>query len=464
MTTTTTAQAEASAPPARFPMRALLILSFGVLVTVTAESLPAGMMPEMSADLGVSSMQIGLLISVWALTVILTSIPLSKAVSRVDRRLVVGLSPGVFALANLATALAPSYGFAFAMRIAAAAAHGVFWAVVIVYASSLLAPSHLGRGLAIVTAGGTAATVAGLPAATLLAQAVGWRAAFVVLGGIALVIGVIVLRGMPRYVPARDVTADRVRGFWRDPSLPALAAFGASAVLIAVAQFASFTYIRPYLEVSAAIGTEWAAMLLFAYGIAGMVGVVAAGFLADRFPRSSLVAILVAFAVAFAVLTVAAGALAAVIGALLVWTSRSERSSRSCRRRSCASPPSARARSRAPASSCCSTSASRWARGWVASWAARPRPPSPPRCRRRPWSLRPCSEWWASCLPGRGSRRQLRAEPAAAPASVIAQCLLGLRPRPPGAHRTPRMSASTGFTENHRATPRPIEMKPRIVK
>ena len=319
MTTTTTAQAEASAPPARFPMRALLILSFGVLVTVTAESLPAGMMPEMSADLGVSSMQIGMLISVWALTVILTSIPLSKAVSRVDRRLVVGLSLGVFALANLATALAPSYGFAFAMRIAAAAAHGVFWAVVIVYASSLLAPSHLGWGLAIVTAGGTAATVAGLPAATLLAQAVGWRAAFVVLGGIALVIGVIVLRGMPRYVPARDVTADRVRGFWRDPSLPALAAFGASAVLIAVAQFASFTYIRPYLEVSAAIGTEWAAMLLFAYGIAGMVGVVAAGFLADRFPRSSLVAILVAFAVAFAVLTVAAGALAAVIGALLVW-------------------------------------------------------------------------------------------------------------------------------------------------
>lgn len=319
MTTTTTAPAEASAPPARFPMRALLILSFGVLVTVTAESLPAGMMPEMSADLRVSSMQIGLLISVWALTVILTSIPLSKAVSRIDRRLVVGISLAVFALANLATALAPSYGVAFAMRIAAAAAHGVFWAVVIVYATSLLAPSHLGRGLAIVTAGGTAATVAGLPAATLLAQAVGWRAAFVVLGGIALVIGVIVLRGMPRYVPARDVAADRVRGFWRDPSLPALAAFGASAVLIAVAQFASFTYIRPYLEVSAMIGTEWAAMLLFAYGMAGMVGVVAAGFLADRFPRSSLVAILVAFAVAFAVLTVAAGALAAVIGALLVW-------------------------------------------------------------------------------------------------------------------------------------------------
>src|SRR5688572_18389265 len=140
MTVTTTARAEASAP-ARLPLRALLILSFGVLVTVTAESLPAGLMPEMSADLGVSPMQIGLLISVWALTVIVTSIPLAKAFSRVDRRLVVGVSLAVFALATMATALAPSYDFAFAMRIVSAAAHGVFWAVVIVYASSLLAPS-----------------------------------------------------------------------------------------------------------------------------------------------------------------------------------------------------------------------------------------------------------------------------------------------------------------------------------
>jgi predicted MFS family arabinose efflux permease len=307
------------AAPARLPLRALLILSLGVLVTVTAESLPAGLMPEMSADLGVPPMQIGLLISVWALTVIVTSIPLAKTVSRVDRRLVVGASLGLFALATLATALAPSYPFAFAMRIASAAAHGVFWAVVIVYASSLLAPSHLGRGLALVTAGGTAATVAGLPAATLLAQGLGWRAAFVVLGAIALILGVIVVRGMPRYVPAPASAAARTTGFWRDPSLPALLAFGASAILIAVAQFASFTYIRPYLEVSASVGSAWAAGLLFAYGLAGMAGVVAAGFLADRFPRSSLVAILVAFAAAFALLTLAAGVLAVVIGALMVW-------------------------------------------------------------------------------------------------------------------------------------------------
>ncbi|WP_214467741.1 MFS transporter [Microbacterium flavescens] len=317
--TISTASAPASAPVARFPLRPLLILSFGVLVTVTAESLPAGLMPEMAADLAVSPMQIGLLISVWAITVIVTSIPLARATSRIDRRLVVGISLGVFALANVATAFAPAYAFAVAARVVAATAHGVFWAVVIVYATALLAPGHLGRGLAIVTAGGTAATVAGLPLATLLAQAWGWRATFVALGAVALVVGVVVMRGMPRHVPARPDTSERAQGFWRDPSLPALAAFGLASILIAVAQFASFTYIRPYLGVSASIDAEWAAALLFLFGAAGMVGVVAAGFLADRFPRASLTGILVLFVAVFAVLTLAASNLVAVIAALAAW-------------------------------------------------------------------------------------------------------------------------------------------------
>ncbi|WP_162458548.1 MFS transporter [Pseudactinotalea suaedae] len=303
----------------RLPLQPLLILGLGVLVTVTAESLPAGMMPEMAADLAVKPLEIGLLISVWAITVIVTSVPLARATGRVDRRLVVGYSLTLFALANIATALASSYPLAMATRVLAATAHGVFWAVVIVYASSLLSPSQLGRGLAVVTAGGTAATVAGLPAATLIAQTWGWRTTFVILGAIALLIGAVVVRRMPSYRPDRAADQGRDRGFWRDPSLPALALLGAAATLIAVAQFASFTYIRPYLEISAAIAPAHSSGLLFLYGAAGMVGVVTAGFLADRFPRGSLAAVLVLFVLAFLVLTVASTATAAVVSALATW-------------------------------------------------------------------------------------------------------------------------------------------------
>ncbi|MDL5352728.1 MFS transporter [Microbacterium sp. zg-YB36] len=123
---------------------------------------------------------------------------------------------------------------------------------------------------------------------------------------------------MPRYQPA---TPPRGKGnrLWGDPSLPALAAFGVAAILIAAAQFASFTYIRPYLETSASIDAQWAAGLLFVYGAAGMVGVIIAGFLADRFPRSSFAMTLMLFAVAFATLAIAPGTLWAVVAGLVVW-------------------------------------------------------------------------------------------------------------------------------------------------
>ncbi len=318
--TISTASVPVAAGAVRFPLGSLVILAFGVFVTVTAESLPAGLMPEMAADFDVPPAQIGLLISAWALTVILTSIPLSRAAAAFDRRLVIGVALAVFALANLATALVPAYGLAIGSRVVAALAHGVFWAIVIVYASSLLSPSHLGRGLAIVTAGGTAATVAGLPAATLLAQAMGWRMAFAVLALGSLAIAAIVVLRMPRLIPERKSGPARKRGsLRRDPSLPAIAAFGAASILIATAQFASFTYIRPYLGQAASVDADGAAGLLFVYGIAGLVGVVAAGFLVDRFPRSALTATLVVFAGAFGVLTLWSASIGAVIAGLVAW-------------------------------------------------------------------------------------------------------------------------------------------------
>ncbi|QEW04483.1 MFS transporter [Microbacterium lushaniae] len=302
----------------RFPAATLLLLSLGVFLTVTAEALPAGMLPETAADLRVSPEQVGLLISVWAVTVIVTSIPLARVFAYVDRRLVVGGSLAVFALANVATAWAPDYGIALATRVAAAVAHGVFWAVVMVYATALLSPSHLGRGLAIVTAGGTAATVAGLPAGTVLAQLVGWRVAFAALGLAALVMAVLVVARMPRLRPPRPDGDVHAGGFWRDRSLPAIAAFGVAAVLIALGQFATFTYVRPLLSF-AGFDEGWAAALLFVYGTAGLVGVVAAGWLADRFPRAALAATLVVFAVALATLAAAMSTAAAVVVALVLW-------------------------------------------------------------------------------------------------------------------------------------------------
>ncbi len=318
MTTSTASVAVSSPPATRFPLGALLLLSLGVFVTVTAESLPAGLMPEMAADLGVDPLRIGLLVSVWAIVVIGTSLPLTRATRSIDRRIVVAASLAVFALANVATAFAPSYEFAFATRVVAAIAHGVFWAIVIVYASSLLTGPQLGRGLALVTGGGTAATVLGLPAATALAQVTSWRVSFAAMGAGMLLLALVVLRRLPRSIVAPVPVGDRAP-LRHDRSIPPLVVFGLSGLLIGLAQFMSFVYIRPYLADAAGVADAWASVLLFVFGAAGMAGVAIAGAVADRFPRSALTVTLVLLALAFATLALFPGQLAAVVAALALW-------------------------------------------------------------------------------------------------------------------------------------------------
>lgn len=318
MTSSTASVALPETSVSRFPLGALLLLSLGVFVTVTAESLPAGLMPEMARDFGVDPLRIGLLVSVWAIVVIATSIPLTRATRRIDRRIVVAVSLAVFAVANVATAFAPTYEFAFATRAVAAVAHGVFWAIVIVYASSLLSGAQLGRGLALVTGGGTAATVLGLPVATALAQLTSWRVSFAVMGIGMLLLAAVVYRRLPRSV-VEPVAAAHREPLRHDRSLPPLIAFGIAGLMIGLAQFLSFVYIRPYLAESAGIADGWASALLFVFGAAGMAGVAVAGSLADRFPRTALTATLLVFVAAFAALAVAPHATVVVVVALALW-------------------------------------------------------------------------------------------------------------------------------------------------
>ena len=316
--TTSTASLALPSSAVRFPLGSLLLLSFGVFVTVTAESLPAGLMPEMAADLGVDPLRIGMLVSVWALVVIGTSIPLTRATRRFDRRVIVAVALAVFAFANVATAFAPTYEFAFATRVVAAIAHGVFWALVIVYATSLLSGAHLGRGLALVTGGGTAATVLGLPAATALAQLTSWRISFAAMGIGMLVLALVVFRRLPRSV-VTPVPAGAREPILRDRSLPALLAFGGASLLIGLAQFGAFVYIRPYLAEAAGIADGWASVLLFVFGAAGMGGVAVAGVLADRFPRAALTVTLLVFVAAFVTLATLPQSTVAVVIALALW-------------------------------------------------------------------------------------------------------------------------------------------------
>ncbi len=227
---------------------------------------PAGLLPAMSAEFGVSASTIGLLVSLWAVTIIVASLPVVRLTARVDRRTLIVVALAVMAVANLVTALAPTFEFALGARIVGAVAHGAFWSVVMVYATSLVVPSASGRTVAIVSAGASGATVAGIPLGTLVGQVADWRLVFGALS-LALALVAVVIQ---RRLPASPGSARASDGRRLDRSFRAVLAAAIACTLTAAASFTLFTYISPYLTDVAALRSEWISPLLLGFGVAGI--------------------------------------------------------------------------------------------------------------------------------------------------------------------------------------------------
>ncbi len=214
----------------------LAVLTAATLLTVTVEMLPSGLLPVMSADLGVSESAIGLLVSAWALTIAIVGIPLVRLTIRLPRTPLLAACLIVIAAANLLTATASSLPLALTGRILAATAHGLFWALVVSYVASVITAERLGRALAIVLAGPTLAGLAGLPIAAALADVVGWRAIFIGLSVVlVMTAGVLwlILPQVPSTMPAGG-------GGW-DRSASRVIAVAIAGGLVLVGHFAVFT-------------------------------------------------------------------------------------------------------------------------------------------------------------------------------------------------------------------------------
>lgn len=184
---------------------ALCALMTATFCLVTTEHLPVGLLPEISSGVGVSLSAAGQLVTGYAITVTLLTVPLTYATRRVPRRpLLLGLLT-VFVVAGLGSALAPNYTLLLVSRAVTALVHAVFWAVVTVTAIGLFAPAVRGRILATVYGAASTATIVGVPAGSWVGQHAGWRVAFLALSGI----GLLALATVALFLPATAVADPR---------------------------------------------------------------------------------------------------------------------------------------------------------------------------------------------------------------------------------------------------------------
>ncbi|TFC11140.1 MFS transporter [Cryobacterium algoritolerans] len=320
--------------PGSFPWVGLIALAAAVFLSVTSEMLPTGLLPDMSRGLGVSEAQVGLLVSWFAFTVVLTSTSLAHLTRRLPRHGLIVLVLVVLAVSNVLTAIAPNYAFMVGGRILGGMAHGLFWAVVGAYAAHLVPREQIGRAVAITVSGGTLAFVFGVPLATAAGHLLGWRLSFVVLAGLMLVGAVVVWRFLPRVshygarrtpaevtalaaaAPASAAVPPEPR---RDPTMPAVILLCMITALTMVGHYTFYTYIAPFLIEGLGVDSSAVAPLLFAYGVAGAVGLVLSGTVFGPRPQLGLVIGLTVSALSVSVLAIFAAALPVAIAAFVLW-------------------------------------------------------------------------------------------------------------------------------------------------
>jgi predicted MFS family arabinose efflux permease len=258
---------------------ALVALAVAAFAYVTTETLPIGLLLPISADLHAAPSAVGLLVTWYGLVVVLTTIPLTRLTGRLPRRFLLSGLVVTSAATNWAGAAAHGYGVLLGARVVTALSQALFWALVIPTAATLFSARVRGRVVGVVMAGGSLAAVLGVPAGTWLGQQAGWRAPFLVLGGVSLAaaagIGVL----LPGAAPGRPRSE---RG--TDPDTRRYRLLSVLTILAVTGSFASFTYVTPFLVAVSGFAVATIGPLLLLRGVAGIGGVFAGGALVDRSP------------------------------------------------------------------------------------------------------------------------------------------------------------------------------------
>lgn len=300
---------------------ALTALAASAFVYVTAETLPVGLLPEISRSLSVSEADVGLLLTSYAAVVALTTIPLTALTMHLPRHRLLARLVAVFTVSQLAASMAPTFLTLTLARLLCALAHGVFWSAIAPAAARLAPPGRAGRATSLVFLGNSLALVLGVPLGTALGQWAGWRAASAMLGlagGLSTVALLLVLPALPAS-PAElaSSTGSRMRAAATVIRAPAVAGVCAVTGLAVIGHFTAYTYIAPLARRTGLAGSELT-LLLLGYGALGLLGTVLVGRAVDRRPRPMAVGCLGLVLVALTVLAVTRASGPTVL-AVLAW-------------------------------------------------------------------------------------------------------------------------------------------------
>jgi len=298
----------------RLPIPALLALAMAGFICILTETIPAGLLPQISQGLNISPSLAGQWVTAYAAGSLLAAIPLTLLTRSWSRRVVLLSTVCGFLLFNTLTAVSSDVVIILIARFFAGASAGLAWSLIAGYARRMVVPSLQGRALALAMVGTPIALSLGVPAGTWMGSLLGWRLTFAAMSGLSLILIGWILLAVPNY-PGQSATQKMPLGAVL--RLPGVGAVLGVVLTWMLAHNILYTYIAPFLA-SAGLAHRVDVVLLI-FGMAALGGIFITGKIIDTHLRKAVLLSLSIFAAVSVIFGLSTPTPAVIFAGIAVW-------------------------------------------------------------------------------------------------------------------------------------------------
>lgn len=247
----------------------LIGMTLAAFIFNTSEFMPIGLLTSIAAAFSISESQAGIMITAYSWAVMILSVPLMIAVSKVSFKPMLLVTLSVFAIGQILSGIAPTFIILIIARLIVASAHAIFWSVASVIAVKLVDEQHRDFAMSMIVTGTSIAMIFGLPLGRIVGLYLGWRMTFILAGIIAFALFAFQSFVFPTLDKPKPFKVNQLPLLFKNKSLVSIFVV---SFLFATAYYTAYSYIEPFMSSIAKLSDTWITLSLSMFGVAGILG------------------------------------------------------------------------------------------------------------------------------------------------------------------------------------------------